>query len=46
LQRGYSITRRLPEGTIVKIVAILAAGDHIDVQVALGNIRARVEDVL
>lgn len=46
LQRGYSITRRLPEGTIVKNVAILAAGDHIDVQVALGNIRARVEDVL
>jgi exodeoxyribonuclease VII large subunit len=46
LQRGYSITRRLPEGTIVKNVAILAAGDHIDVQVAVGNIRARVEDVL
>jgi len=46
LQRGYSITRRLPEGTIVKNVAILAAGDHINVQVALGNIRARVEDVL
>ncbi|MCK9391405.1 MAG: exodeoxyribonuclease VII large subunit [Syntrophales bacterium] len=46
LQRGYSITRRLPEGTIVKNVAILAAGDHIDIQVALGNIRARVEDVV
>ncbi|MFA5182247.1 MAG: exodeoxyribonuclease VII large subunit [Syntrophales bacterium] len=46
LQRGYSITRRLPEGTIVKNVDILAAGDHIDVQVARGNIRARVEDVV
>ena len=46
LQRGYSITRRLPEGTIVKNVDILAAGDHIDVQVASGNIRARVENVL
>jgi exodeoxyribonuclease VII large subunit len=46
LQRGYSITRRLPEGTIVKNIATLAAGDHIDVQVAGGNIRARVEDVL
>jgi len=46
LQRGYSITRRLPEGTIVKDVAILTAGDYIDVQVARGNIRARVEDVL
>ncbi|MFA6413395.1 MAG: exodeoxyribonuclease VII large subunit [Syntrophales bacterium] len=46
LQRGYSITRRLPEGTIVKNVDILAAGDHIDVQVASGNIRARVEDVV
>lgn len=46
LQRGYSITRRLPEGTIVKDVAVLAAGDRIDVQVALGNIRARVENVL
>jgi exodeoxyribonuclease VII large subunit len=46
LQRGYSITRRLPEGTIVKNIATLAAGDHIDVQVAGGNIRARVEDAL
>ena len=46
LQRGYSITRRLPEGTIVKSVDTLAAGDHIDVQVALGNIRARVENVI
>jgi exodeoxyribonuclease VII large subunit len=46
LQRGYSITRRLPEGTIVKNVDILAAGDHIEVQVASGNIRARVEDVV
>ena len=46
LQRGYSITRRLPEGTIVKSVDTLAAGDHIDLQVALGNIRARVENVI
>jgi len=46
LQRGYSITRLLPEGTIVKNIAVLAAGDHIDVQVAAGNIRARVEDVI
>lgn len=46
LQRGYSITRRLPEGTIVKNIAILAAGDYIDVQVASGNIRAQVKDVL
>jgi len=46
LQRGYSITRLLPQGTIVKNIAVLAAGDHIDVQVATGNIRARVEDVI
>jgi len=46
LHRGYSITRRLPEGTIVKNVDVLAAGDHIDVQVAMGNIRALVEDVI
>jgi exodeoxyribonuclease VII large subunit len=46
LQRGYSITRRLPEGTIVKNIASLTVGDCIDVQLALGNIHARVEDVL
>jgi exodeoxyribonuclease VII large subunit len=46
LQRGYSITRRLPEGTIVKNVAALTVGDHIDVRLALGNIHARVEDVV
>jgi exodeoxyribonuclease VII large subunit len=45
LQRGYSITRRLPEGSIVKNVAVLTGGDHINIQVAMGNIRARVEDV-
>ncbi len=43
LQRGYSITRRLPDGLIVKRAADLAAGDRIAVQVAAGNINARVE---
>ncbi len=43
LQRGYSITRRLPDGLIVKKAADLAAGDRIAVQVAAGNINARVE---
>jgi len=43
LRRGYSITRRLPDGLIVKRAADLAPGDRIAVRLAAGDLRARVE---
>jgi len=45
LQRGYSITRRLPEGEIVRDAKLLTPGNRLDIQVALGRIEARVEKI-
>ena len=45
LRRGYSITRRFPDGLIVKRAADLATGDRLSVRLAAGEIRARVEVV-
>ncbi len=45
LQRGYSITRRLADGLIVKRAVDLAAGEGIAVRLAAGEIRARVEGI-
>jgi exodeoxyribonuclease VII large subunit len=45
LRRGYSITRRLPDGLIVKRAADLATGDRLSVRLAAGEIRARVDVV-
>ena len=44
-RRGYSITRRGPDGLIVKRAADLATGDRLSVRLAAGEIRARVEVV-
>jgi len=43
LQRGYSLTRRWPDGTIVRDVAALGAGDQVEITFAVGTARARVE---
>jgi len=43
LRRGYSITRRFPDGPIVKRAADLVTGDRLSVRLAAGEIRARVE---
>ena len=43
LDRGYSITHKLPEERIVKDVAALAAGDLVRITFALGKARCRVE---
>jgi exodeoxyribonuclease VII large subunit len=44
LERGYSITHRLPEERIVKTAAELAAGDRVRVTFAQGKAICRVED--
>jgi exodeoxyribonuclease VII large subunit len=43
LRRGYSITRRLPEGEIVRDAKQLAPGNRLGIQLASGRIEARVE---
>jgi exodeoxyribonuclease VII large subunit len=44
LERGYSITHKLPEERIVKDATALAAGDLVRVTLALGKVRCRVEE--
>jgi exodeoxyribonuclease VII large subunit len=43
LSRGFSITRRLPEGTIVRAADQLTMDSQISIQLARGSIEARVE---
>jgi len=45
LQRGYSITRRLPDGEIVREASRLTLDDRVGIQLAQGRIEARVEKV-
>jgi exodeoxyribonuclease VII large subunit len=42
LKRGYSITRKLPEGLIVKEASTLLVGDEVDIKVSEGSFDARV----
>lgn len=42
LQRGYSITTRLADGTVVKEIAAVKAGDSVDIRVSDGNIECLV----
>jgi exodeoxyribonuclease VII large subunit len=43
LARGYSVTRRLSDGVILRDAADARSGESIDVQLALGALRARIE---
>ena len=45
LQRGYSITRRLSDGKIVRNAGWLTLDDSIRIQMAQGVIQARVEKI-
>ena len=45
LQRGYSITRKLPGKTILKDVSALNRGDNIHITLAEGEIESRVEKI-
>lgn len=46
LNRGYSITRRLPDGLILRRAENVAVGDNVDIRLAAGNLRARVTDIM
>ncbi len=43
LQRGYSLTRTLPDRTVVRDAAAVAAGDEVEIRFAAGRARARIE---
>jgi exodeoxyribonuclease VII large subunit len=45
LGRGYSLTRRVPTGEVVRSAAALAVGDAIEVLLGEGALGARVTDV-
>jgi exodeoxyribonuclease VII large subunit len=43
LQRGYSITRRIDDGSVVRDAATLAVGDPLRLTFAHGSVRVRVD---
>jgi len=45
LQRGYSITRSLPDGAIVRETDALSIGEDVNVQLAKGNFNAKIEKI-
>ena len=45
LQRGYSITRKLPSGEIVRSAGMLATNEVVNIQLAKGKFQARVEKI-
>jgi exodeoxyribonuclease VII large subunit len=45
LQRGYSITRKLPSDEIVRSARTLAISEEISIQLATGRIQAKVEKI-
>jgi exodeoxyribonuclease VII large subunit len=46
LNRGYSITRRLPDGLILRDTSEVLAGQAVDIRLSSGNLHARVTDIL
>lgn len=45
LQRGYSITRKLPGGEIVRQAGALKTNEEVNIQLAKGNFDARIEKI-
>ena len=45
MERGYSITRKLPEKVILKDVAGLTKGDHVGVTLAKGELVCQIEEI-
>ena len=45
LNRGYSITAKIPEGIIVNDAKILAKGDMVETKLGSGKFKSRVEDI-
>jgi len=46
LNRGYSITKKLPEGIIIKESRSLRSGDCIETRLGQGKIKSRVEEIV
>jgi len=46
LKRGYSITVKLPDGTVVKDAAALKQGDTVETRLGAGKFKSRVEEIL
>ena len=46
LERGYSITRKLPEGGVVRSVGEVNVGDEVSVRLAEGEMECRVEKIM
>ena len=46
LKRGYSITRKLPEETVVKDVSEVKKGDHVNIMLAKGELESRIEKIV
>ena len=45
LSRGYSITRKLPSGEIIRNALTLATNEEVNIRLAKGNFQARVEKI-
>jgi exodeoxyribonuclease VII large subunit len=45
LQRGYSITHKLPSGEIVRQAVTLKINEEVNIQLAKGNFNAKVEKI-
>lgn len=45
LGRGYSITRRLPDGLILRRPGDAAIGQEVDIRLAAGNLRAKIVNI-
>jgi exodeoxyribonuclease VII large subunit len=46
LNRGYSITRRLPDGVIIRHAEEYIVGQEVDIRLASGNLHAKITDIL
>jgi exodeoxyribonuclease VII large subunit len=45
LERGYGIARTVPDGAVIRAAGELAVGQLVDIRVARGRFRARVEEI-
>ena len=45
LKRGYSVTVKFPEGTILKNISSLKAGDIVETELGSGKFRSKVEEI-
>jgi exodeoxyribonuclease VII large subunit len=46
LNRGYSITRRLPDGLILRNASEVLTGQEVDIRLSAGNLHAKITDIL